>query len=88
MKLYRLHRSCFGEYDCDNYIGLFKTEEGMTSFLEGYVKEWYRAFSDTKFSNIKISLDDSKKLYFDVTDKDKWLFTDFEYEVIKTDDLV
>jgi hypothetical protein len=81
MKLYRLYKGCEGEYSCDNYLGLFKTITSMLFFLENYVKSEYG------FKNCSISLNENNELLFSGISDDGWMFENYRYETIDTDEL-
>ena len=42
MRLYVLCEGCEGEYSCDNYLGVFKTIEGMLFFAKEYIRDYYK----------------------------------------------
>jgi len=89
MKLYRAYRRCEGEYSCDNYMGLFKTVEGMLEHIDKFVRENLgNLFSNVEeFKNFSVLLDDKGKLIFLGTGRENWIVEDIKYEVINTDDL-
>jgi len=89
MKLYRAYRGCEGEYSCDNYMGLFKTTEGMLNYIRNFVKENFAVFfrEVEEFKNFDVSLDDKGKLFFSGVGRKAWIVEDLEYEVIETENL-